>query len=78
MSENDATGVRSPRNGAETLRYARLWMAVVRGAVPDRAEDIAGWYRAARHPIGVCRHVADMQWIEASVGDGEEVVKSAA
>ena len=41
-------------------RYARLWMALVRGTIAPRTSDVDGWYRAARRRIGVARHEAQL------------------
>jgi hypothetical protein len=48
------------RHTADTRQYARLWKAIVSGAVPDQREDVASWYSAAQHCIGLCLHEAQL------------------
>ena len=66
----NTTAVNTPaRNAAVTMRYAKVWKAVVSGTVPTRRDDVEAWYRAARHVIGVCLHDAQLEAVLHDVDD---------
>jgi len=54
-----------------TTGRARLWMAIARGEVPRRSEDVDGWYAAARHCLGLCLHEAHLERV-LTEGTAEE------
>jgi hypothetical protein len=72
--EHEPEIVRTPaRNAALTLRYARVWKAIICCETNTTRADLAKWYGAAQHAIGICMHVADVDRVvlDAETGTGD-------
>ena len=66
------------RNAAQTLCYARVWKAMVSGDMRTEREELAEWYGAAQHVIGMCLHDADVDRVVLDVAQGPGDVRHAA
>ncbi len=66
---NDTAPTTPARNAAETMRYAKMWKALVSGRVPTRRDDVHAWYGAAQHVIGVCLHDVQIDEVLREVDD---------
>jgi len=65
MSQNKQGVARSTRRTTLTKPHARLWKAVVCGAVPFVGEDVASWYAGVQHALGTALHAADLARVTA-------------
>jgi hypothetical protein len=71
MEDQNAFRSTRARKPARTEGYARLWKAIISGAVPNHTEDVDSWYRAAQHCIGLCMHEAHLETLTRD-GSGSE------
>ena len=78
MTDHNASKPTQARNAAVTRRYARLWKAIISGAVPAQGEDTETWYAASQHAIGYCLHAVEVERVTAAEQSTDDDVKSAA